>query len=161
MPVTWKSLIKVLSDITRENCCDLICCSHCGNDTLYAKWGTYERYLFDDGQINIQRYRCYSARCPRKTFSILPHAFLPVMRASLCMLLYVLKLYETGLVIAEIVRLTEMTWPRIQRWILKAQAIQKWLYKEYGCICSGFSSSISWSTFCRDFSWTFYPDRFR
>lgn len=161
MPPTWNSLISNLSKITRENSSYIIQCSHCGNRHCYTKWGHYSRYLFNDELINIQRYRCYNDRCPRQTFSILPHAFLPLVRASLCMLMYVLAMHEQGYCIAQIAKATGNTWPRIQRWISKALSLRDWLKKEYGKPCSCFYRNANWFSFTRDFSWAFYPARFR
>ncbi len=155
----WDSLITVLSEITRENLQSIVCCSHCGNRHTYVKWGFYSRYLFNDELINIQRYRCDNDLCPCRTFSTLPHALLPMVRASLCMFMYVLKLYEQGETIAGIARHTGNNWPRIQRWISKALSIRKWLWQE----CSNNSPCLSpdrrWTSFNRDFSWTFYPKK--
>jgi transposase-like protein len=161
MPPTWNSLISFLSEITRENRSSIIQCSHCGNRNCFTKWGHYSRYLFNDEMINIQRYRCDNDLCPRKTFSILPHAFLPIERASVCMLMYVLTLYEQGNSIAQIARNTTNTWSRIQRWIPKALSLRDWLKKEYGQTCFSFYRAANWFSLTRDFSWTFYPDRFR
>ena len=111
MPPTWNSLISFLSEITRENSPSIIQCSHCGNRDCFRKWGHYRRYLFDDELVNIQRYRCDNDQCPRTTFSILPHAFLPIIRASVCILMYVLRMYELGLCIAQIAQNTGNTWP--------------------------------------------------
>ena len=112
MPRTWNSLITFLSDITRKNHEAMICCTHCGNRYTYVRWGFYNRYLFNDESIRIQRYRCDNDLCPQKTFSILPHAFLPIVRASLCMLMYVLSMYERGQSIADIAKHTGSNWPR-------------------------------------------------
>ena len=161
MPRTWNSLITFLSDITRQNYGTMICCTHCGNRYTYIKWGSYSRYLFDDELIKIQRYRCDNDLCPQKTFSILPHAFLPIARASLCMLVHVLYMYEQGHCIAQIARHTCSNWPRIQRWIRKAKLIRDWLRQEYGGTLTCFSPGSSWSSFTRDFSWAFYPNRTR
>jgi len=162
MPRTWDSLITVLSEITRENYVALICCPHCGNRHTYIKWGFYSRYLFNDELINIQRFRCNNDLCPCKTFSILPHALLPIIRASLCMLTYILKMYEQGSNIADIARHTGNKWPRIQRWIAKAFAVRDWFRQEYDirpypCLSPG----RFWRSFTRNFSWSFYPERFR
>lgn len=131
MPTPWNSLLYFLSEITRENYNALICCPHCGNRNLYVKYGFYSRYLFDNNLIKIQRYRCDNDLCPHKTFSILPHAFLRINRASLCMLMHVLELYEQGNKIASIARDTGSNWSRTQRWIKKAREIKDWLSKEY------------------------------
>lgn len=153
----WSSLITVLSEITRENFDSIVCCTHCGNRHTYIKWGFYHRYLFNDELINIQRYRCNNDLCPCKTFSILPHAFLPVIRASLCMLIYILKMYEQGWTIASIARHTGSNWPRMQRWVTKALSIRDWLRQEYGNAFPCLMQNRKWTSFTRDFSWAFYP----
>ena len=161
MPRPWKSILTVLSEITRKNSDSLIFCTHCGNRHTFVKWGFYKRYTFDDELINIQRYRCDNDLCPRKTFSILPHAFLPIVRASLCMLMVVLKMYEHGNTISEITRYTSSNWPRMQRWIVKAVSVREWLKKEYDDTSLCLPKRRSWASFTRDFSWAFYPDRVR
>ena len=153
------TLITVLSQITRENLNCVVCCTCCGNRHTYVKWGFYRRYLFNDELINIQRYRCDNDLCPQKTFSFLPHAFLPCIRASVCMLMYILKMYEQGTTIAAIARQTGSNWPKIQRWIAKALSIRSWMQKEYNIIYPCHLKNRNWSSFIRDFSWAFYPKR--
>ena len=157
----WNSLISVLSEMTRKNHDSFVCCTHCGNRHTYVKWGFYTRYLFDDELINIQRYRCDNDLCPQKTFSILPHSFLPLVRASLCMLMYVLKLYEENHTIAYIAQHTGNNWTRTQRWIVKAFSIRDWLNKEYRNNSPCLAKGKRWSSFTRDFSWAFYPNKVR
>jgi transposase-like protein len=152
MPHLWSSLLTVLSKTTRENYTALVCCPHCVNQYSYVKHGFYRRYLFDDDLINIQRYRCDNDACSQKTFSILPHAFLRITRASLCMFMHVLKLYEQGNIIASIARNTGNNWPRIQRWIAKAIKIRDWVGKEYGEMAPCLTSKRKWTFFIRDFS---------
>jgi transposase-like protein len=160
MPNTYNLLISVLSEITRETNDSLIFCSACGNRDAYVKCGCYHRYSLNDKELTpIQRYRCDNDICPRKTFSILPHAFLPIIRASLCMLMYVLKMYEQGNSISEVARLTSSNWPRTQRWIKKASKIRRWIRREY-VISPCLSANKSWTSFIREFSWFFYPHRF-
>ena len=157
----WSSLITVLSEITRKNFDSIVCCPHCGNRNTFIKWGFYDRYLFNDELINIQRFRCDNDLCPQKTFSILPHAFLPIIRASLCMLRYLLKMYEQGETIAGIARQTGNSWSRVQRWIAKAVLVRDWIRKEYGNVSLCFLSTRQWASFTRNFSWAFYPKRLR
>lgn len=157
----WNSILTVLSEMTRKNSDYLIVCTHCGNRHTYVKWGFYSRYLFNDELINIQRYQCNNDLCPCKTFSILPHAFLPIIRASLCMLMYVLKMYEQGNTIAGIARHTDNNWQRIQRWINKALSIREWVQRDLTNMSPCLSANRQWSTFIRDFSWAFYPGRGR
>ena len=161
MPELWSSFLTVLSDMTRENCDSFICCPHCGNRHAYVKWGFYRRYLFNDELMPIQRYRCDNDLCPQKTFSVLPHAFLPILRASLCMLMYILKKYEQGKSIAGIARSTDSNWPRMQRWIAKAVSVRNWLKHEYGSTSPCRLKINQWTLFARDFSWAFYPNRMR
>lgn len=155
----WNSLITVLSKITRENSDSVVFCTHCGNRHSYVKWGFYRRYLFNDELINIQRYRCDNDLCPRKTFSILPHAFLPTIRASVCMLMYILKMYKQGYTVAAIARHTGSNWQKIQRWVVKASVIKKWFTQEYADTSPCFAPGRQWTSFTRNFSWTFYPDQ--
>lgn len=155
----WTSLITVLSQITRENLNSVVCCTCCGNRHTFVKWGFYQRYLFNDELINIQRYRCDNDLCPCKTFSILPHAFLPVIRASLCMLMYILRMYEQRRTIAAIARHTGSTWQKIRRWIAKALLIKKWLDLKYADTSPCLASDRIWLSFTRDFSWAFYPEK--
>jgi len=157
----WTSLIAVLSEITRKNCDSIVYCTHCGDCHTYIKWGFYSRYLFDDKLIYIKRFRCNNDLCPRKTFSILPHALLPIMRASLCMLMYILKMYERGNSIAGIARHTGSNWPRIQRLIAKAMSIRDWIRQEYDSVSPCLSANRQWTYFTRDFSWAFYPNQVR
>ena len=160
MPHLWNSLLTVLSEITNKNYDSLVFCPHCGNRNSFVKYGFYSRYLFDDDLINIQRYRCDNDVCPQKTFSILPHAFLRIARASLCMFMHVLKMHEQGNTIASIARDTDSNWSRIQRWLAKAIEIRDWISKEYGKAPPCLSSKKKWAFFMRDFSWAFYPKRY-
>ncbi|MDA3897579.1 MAG: hypothetical protein PF482_15705 [Desulfobacteraceae bacterium] len=161
MPPDWNSLLTFLPEITRENYNSLICCPHCGNRHSYVKNGFYKRYSFDDKLISIQRYRCDNDQCPKKTFSILMHAFLRIARASLCMFMYVLQMYEQGNSIASIARHTGSNWPRMQRWVAKAKAIRDWITVELNGISPCLSPKKNWPSFMRDFSWAFYPRRYR
>jgi len=155
----WSSLITVLSKITRESSNSVIFCRLCGNRHSYVKWGSYSRYLFNNELINIQRYRCDNDLCPRKTFSILPHAFLPIIRVSLCMLMHILEMYEEGETIASIARYTDSNWPRMQRLIFKALSIRKWIQKEYNNVFPCLSQNRRWTSFTRDLCWAFYPKK--
>jgi len=161
MPHHWNSLLTFLPEITSEKDNSLIYCPHCGNRHSYVKNGFYKRYSFDDELALIQRYRCDNDKCPKKTFSILPHAFLRIARASLCMFIYVLQMYEQGSNIASIARSTGSNWPRMQRWVAKAKAIQDWISVELNGISPCLSPKKYWPSFIRDFSWAFYPKRYR
>jgi len=79
------------------------------------------------------------------------------------MLMHVLKMYEQGNSIANIARQTNNNWPKTQRWIAKASEIQEWL-RQQSAIASWepspcFSPDKLWTSFIRDFSWAFYPNR--
>ncbi|WP_299979808.1 hypothetical protein [Desulfobacula sp.] len=70
-------------------------------------------------------------------------------------------MYEQGKKIADIARHTSSNWPRMQRWIAKALSIREWLKQEYGNGSPCLSQYRQWTSFTRDFSWAFYPDRMR
>ncbi len=152
----WDLLITVLSKITRKKSDLPVCCPHCGDRQNFIKWGFYCRYCFDDQLVHVQRYRCFNTFCPYKTFSILPHAFLPIVRASLCMLTLVLSMYEQGIKLAHIARQTGSSWQRVKRWVQRALSVRDWIKREYG-LCRVMINQ--WSSLTRDFSFAFYPDR--
>jgi transposase-like protein len=156
----WPSILTALSEITRKNYTTLIRCPHCGNKFCFVRYGFYSRYLFDDELVQIQRYRCDNDQCPQKTFSILPHAFLRIARIPLCLFMLVLRLDEQGYSIAAIARYTGSNWPRIQRWIAKAEKIKKWIDTEQKHSHPCLLPKDQWSLFIRDFSWAIYPRRY-
>lgn len=161
MPHTWKSLIAHLSKIATEDHERTICCPCCGNREHTARYGFYKRYNFDDQTlILVQRYRCNNYQCPRRTFSVLPHPFLRILRASLCMFQFVLALLEGGNTIAGIARITGQTWPRIGRWIHRAAHLRAWIRNDDAFSphpCS--RPPREWPGFVRDLSRVCYPGR--
>lgn len=156
----WLFILTGLSEITSKKYASIIICPYCGNRHCFVKYGFYVRYLFNGELTKIQRYRCDNDKCPQRTFSILPHAFLRIARASLCMFMHVLKMYEQGENIAAIARYTDSNWPRIKRWIGIAQKIKNWINTERKLSDPCVSSKDDWSLFIRDFSYFFYPQRY-
>lgn len=160
MSPPWSSILNALSEMTSEKYVSIICCPYCGNRYCFVKYGFYSRYLFNDALTQIQRYRCDNDQCPQRTFSILPRAFLRIARASLCMFMHVLQLYKQGHSIAAIARYTGSNWPRIKRWIDKAQEIKKWIKTEREHSPPCMLPRNEWPLFTRDFSYAFYPQRY-
>lgn len=162
MPHTWKSLIAVLSEIATQEYERTICCPCCGNRERTPKYGFYMRYNFDEQTlVTIQRFRCDNDQCPRITFSILPHPFMRILRASLCMFQFVLALWESRQSIASIARTTSRTWSRVQRWIRRAADIRSKLETDFSFSVHPCRRPIKeWSVFVRDFSHVCYPGRF-
>jgi len=161
MPHAWKSLISILSEIATQKPAQAICCPCCGNRERTTKYGFYERYNFDEqALVSIQRFRCDNDQCPRRTFSVLPHPFLRVLRASLCMFRFILSLWESGQSIALVARKTGQTWPRIQRWISRAEDIRSRLGSDDAFSALPCLKPIQgWTEFVRDFSHACYPGR--
>lgn len=161
MPHTWNLLISILSENATKECKQLIRCPCCGNRERIPKYGFYSRYNFDDQTVvPIQRFRCDNTQCPRRTFSILPHPFLRILRASLCMFQFILSLLASGKSIAAIARMTGQTWPRIQRWIRRAADIRSIIQTEDAfspmpCI----RPLREWPLFVRDLSHVCYPGK--
>ena len=156
----WPSILTALSEITRKNYAERILCPHCGNKYCFVKYGFYNRYLFDDQLVKIQRYRCDNDQCPQKTFSILPHAFLRIARLPLCLFMLVLRLSKQGHNIAAIARYTDSNWPRVKRWIAKAEKIKKWIETDRKHSHPCLLPKDQWPLFIRDFSWVIYPRRY-
>lgn len=161
MPRTWKLFISILSEIATQKSEQIICCPFCGNREHTTKYGFYMRYNFDDESlVSIQRFRCDNDQCPRRTFSVLPHPFLRILRPSLCMLRFILSLWESHLSIASIARMTGQTWPRIQRWIRRAADIRSRLDSDEAFLPPPCIKPIQeWTLFVRDFSHACYPGR--
>lgn len=161
MPHTWKSLITHLSEIATQEYDRTIVCPCCGNKERTPKHGFYMRYSFDERtQVRIQRFRCDNDQCPRTTFSVLPHPFMRILRASLCMFQWVLSLWQNRQSVASIARNIGATWSRTQRWIGRALDIQKKLEYDFAFSVPPCLKPVrEWSLFVRDFSHACYPVR--
>lgn len=155
-------MLSSLSDVAKEKQAPEVVCPVCGERHRLIKHGFYRRYLFSgDETIRIQRYRCYNGRCPRRTFSILPHPLLPVWRVPLCFLLTLLALHEgSGHAINALARATATTWSTLRRRIAAARRLRSWLAAESRAGTWGASPCLAphrfWSGFTQGLSHAFF-----
>jgi len=115
--------------------------------------------------IPIQRYRCGNPFCDRKTFSCLPHPFLPLIRLPLCVLKTMLDMVQDlNMTIAAVARAWRMEWSRIYRTLKTAKQLFDWIKKEADAASWGPSACLNpdqhWREFTLSVSYAFYPHRY-
>jgi len=139
-------------------------CPVCNSRKGHICWGYYWRYRpGTDQQEKIQRLWCKDDDCRRKTFSVLPHPFLPIVRFTLCTLLSVLILFEEGESISRLSRKTGVARSTVRRTIDFARRLRTWMDREAQTAPWALSPrpcpNRLWRSFTRSFSWAFYPAR--
>lgn len=142
-----------------------ISCPLCGN-SLFTRNGSYPRRHpeKDVGVVRIPRYRCKVRRCPRVTFSVLPHPFLPIVRHFYQTILYCRSLFtDSRLPQAEGARKLEVTRGVARRMLALTKRVIPWLDREKNIANWGPDPTTRqgrfWDKFTRDFSQRFYPWR--
>jgi hypothetical protein len=167
MSAPLKEILVFLSSIAKKGQVAEILCPKCGERHRITKYGFYFRYLFTGGEmVPIQRYCCGNRECPRRTFSILPHPFLPILRISLCFLMTLLEVREReGLTVNRLATVIGSTWSTVRRMLRTAVSVRRWfsreqevaLWRPSPCL----HPQIHWTAFTQAFSWAFFPNRFR
>jgi hypothetical protein len=165
MPSPLQAILLSAIWIAKQNLISRIVCPQCGERRCLIKWGFYRRYLFaGDDTVMIQRIGCLNRRCPRRTFSVLPHPLLPVLRVPLCFLLTLLTMHQRGCTIAQLVRKSGKSWPVVRRCLAAAGRVQTFLQKEAATILGTASPCLQaaacWTAFTRALSWALFPKRF-
>ncbi len=140
-----------------------IVCPSCGNRHMISSLGSYERrQVPGSGLTKIMRYRCLDPVCPRKTFSALPHPFLPVLRHKLCTLRKIAELSQKHSK-AAIAKASGLTWGVVRRAISRGRQICEWMKNEAPAAAWGQSPCLSpsnlWVSFTRSLSVFLFPDR--
>lgn len=137
----------------------------CCATSLTIRYGFYQRaHPFKEGQISIQRYRCNLPECPRKTFSVLPYPFLPILRHFYHTVLFC-HVSCSRLSQADGARKMKMhrgTYVRLRgfcdkffSWFDREKKVANWNLQR------DVITSCSWADFTRYFSQHFYPNRWR
>jgi len=139
-------------------------CPHCHN-TLVIRYGTYPRAHPEQAvQVRVQRFLCKSPLCPRVTFSVLRHPFLPIVRHFYQTIFYCQSLFAAN-------RLTQAEGARrlgVGRGVVKrlrtlVARVVPWLDHERNIATWGPDPTSRpdqcWLDFTRDFSHSFYPWR--
>ena len=138
-------------------------CPLCGECYRICRNGHYWRYRFDgNDRVAVQRYGCRNPGCPRRTFSIPPHLFLPFSRIPLCLLMAVLKKHrEKKYNVNRCARWLNRSWNTAKRALTTATRILDWFAHETdaGAIPVIPCLTDAWSAFTRAYSYAFFPDR--
>ncbi len=165
MPTPFKAMLFFLSEIAKENHNQDLSCPACGERVCIMKHGFYLRYLFCGSEmIPIQRYCCGNPFCDRRTFSCLPHPFLPLIRLPLCALKTILDMVQDHkMTIAAVARACRMEWSMIYRALKTGRRLFDWMKKEAAAASWGPSACLDpdqqWQEFTLSVSYAFYPDR--
>jgi len=166
MPTPFKAILFFLSEVAKENHNQEPCCPFCGERICVTKHGFYLRYLFcGSDMIPIQRYCCGNPLCDRRTFSCLPHPFLPLIRLPLCVLKTLLEMVrDLKMTIAAVARACHMQWSRIYRALTTGRRLFGWIKKEAAAASWGpsacFDPDQHWQEFTLSVSYAFYPHRY-
>jgi hypothetical protein len=139
-------------------------CPHCAT-SLTICYGNYKRAHPEKPiQVDIQRYLCKFPDCQWKTFSVLPHPFLPIIR----------HFYHTLLLCHLLCNIKKMTQVAVSRQLGLSRGIIKrlsafshrfspWFHREKKIADWGPAPDTNptrfWPEFCRDFSQSFYQKR--
>jgi hypothetical protein len=162
-PLSWMAMLPVLVLKAKQNFKPDLCCPLCHEHRRIVRYGRYWRYFYESHErMAVQRYACRNPACPRRTFSVLPHAYLPMLRIPLCLQL---ELYRRHVVdcqsINRLARALHHGWNTIRRAVDLARRLLDWCRREitaeamdpWPC------RPVRWPAFCRAFSYAFMPAR--
>lgn len=167
MSAPLKEILVLLSSIAKKGQIAEVLCPKCSERHRVTKYGFYFRYLFTGSEMTaIQRYCCGNRECPRRTFSILPHPFLPILRVPLCFLMTLLEIRgKQGRTVSSLAAVIGSTWSTVRRNLRRAAAVGEWFSREQEVALWGPSPCLDprlhWTAFTQAFSWAFFPDRFQ
>ena len=157
-PFSW---LSILFPDDKSNYKSDIRCPLCGERLRIRRNGHYFRYRFDkDETMAVQRYGCRNPGCPRRTFSIPPHPFLPVCRIPLCILMAVLIMFRVQKYsISLCARWLNRSWGTAKRSLTLAARILDWFTREAnaGAIPKMPCVPGQWPGFVRAYSYAFCP----
>jgi len=135
MPQSLAAILTHFQIVANNN----VRCPVCQEQERICKNGHYPRYRFiGNSREMIPRYLCKNPRCPRVSFSILPHPFLPWLRVSLCLLAALGELWTTGHhTIAALARQVNVSWQTMRRWLARALWLRQWRARENDLALAG------------------------
>jgi hypothetical protein len=157
-PFSWLSIL--FSEDNSNPKAD-IRCPMCGERLRIYRNGHYFRYLFGRNEtMAVQRYGCRNPGCPRRTFSIPPHPYLPICRIPLCALMaIVIKFGSQKHSVNRCARWLNSSWNTAKRGLMLAGRILDWFTREAeaGVIPIMPCLPNSWHGFIRAYSYAFCP----
>lgn len=139
-------------------------CPHCGERYRIIRHGSYWRYRFEStDRMAVPRYCCRNPDCPRKTFSIPTHPYLPYCRIPLCILM---ALYQRHVIegqrISACARWLGKTWNMVKRAVNLSKRLIAWFKDETiaGTLPPIPCGDLNWPAVTRAYSYSFLPGRF-
>jgi hypothetical protein len=128
MPLTLDAILAHFVLVANEK----VCCAVCREAERICKNGHYWRFRFTgNGLEKVPRYLCKNPACPRVSFSILPHPFLPRLRVSLCFLTALWGLWRSGChTAAALARQAGLPWMTLRRRLRQAEWVCRWIERE-------------------------------
>ena len=157
-PSSW---LSILCSCHNANHKSDIRCPQCGERLRLCRNGHYWRYRFEgDDRIAVQRFGCLNPGCPRQTFSIPPHPYLPVCRIPLCLLMAVLVLHRVKeYTISQCARFLNRSWNTAKRALTSAFRLLDWFVLEStaDAIPQIPCLAHAWPAFTRAYSYAFLP----
>ena len=134
-------------------------CSHCST-TLVVRNGTYPRNdPQNDTEIRVQRYLCKSPECTWYSFSVLPAPLLPVIRHAYEKLFSCYAMIQKGINQAAVARKLSLGRGVVKRLKPLCRKFITWLDQERKVTDWGLDPLLFWPDFTRDFSQSFFPER--
>jgi len=159
-PSSWLSILRCEKNANPKSD---IRCPLCGEKRRICRYGHYWRYRFEsDDRFAVQRYGCLNPGCPRRTFSIPPHPYLPVCRIPLCLLMALLISYKSGKYsVSRCAMWIKRSWNTAKRAVISASRIVDWFVYESraGTIPLCPCLDHTWPAFTRAYSYAFFPAR--
>lgn len=163
-PLSWMVMVPVRASKAKENLDPDIRCPQCSELRRIVRHGHYQRYRYESHErMAVARYACRNPDCPRRTFSVLPHSYLPVVRMPLCLLLALYRQHVAKTqAINELARKLRHGWNTIRRAVCLARRILHWCGQEIRAEAMPWwpCHADHWPAFSRAFSWAFLPRRF-
>lgn len=159
-PLPWAAMLPIRPAKAKQNI-EQACCPHCHERWRIVRYGHYKRYCYgSDEKMAVQRYACRNPACPRRTFSVPPHGFLPRVRIPLCLLmaLYRLHVLDNKPLNALALKLHH-SWTTIRRAVNLARRLLHWCRQEVAAEAMDPwpCHPQRWSAFVRVFSYAFRP----
>ena len=139
-----------------------ILCPHCATNCI-TRYGSYPRFHPKLSILQrIPRFRCKSPTCPWKTFSVLPHPFLPIVRHFSETIRHCMSSIREQSQ-ATCTRIFGLSRGVVKRLVILGAKFLPWFDHEKKIAGWGPDPDaiplLSWPDFIRDFSQSFYPKR--
>jgi hypothetical protein len=163
-PFSWMFMVPVRAPKAKKNLQPDIRCPQCNERYRIVRYGRYWRYRYESHErMAVTRYACRNPDCPRRTFSVLPHPYLPLVRMPLCLLLAVYRQHVAEQqAINHLARKLRHGWNTVRRAVCLAGRILQWCGRE---LCAQAMPlwpchKDRWPAFSRAYSYAFLPGLF-